>query len=182
VKVALARDAEAAERLAVLPEGTDLLALGPLTNIARACRLDPRLPDRISLRAVGGNLSSRGFLPPLWPYEFNMARDPSAAREVFRGAWKGLLLFPLDVVRRVRADEQRLESLAQLSSLGAYLGLTRPPRSLVKPPHRGRYFGNREEVASVSWCDPTEHWEAFETLLASSETPSERLDSATKGS
>jgi inosine-uridine nucleoside N-ribohydrolase len=214
VKVALARDAEAAERLAVLPEGTDLLALGPLTNIARACRLDPRLPDRISLRAVGGNLSSRGFLPPLWPYEFNMARDPSAAREVFRGAWKGLLLFPLDVVRRVRADEQRLESLARLSSLGAYLargslrwlvrarrfresasfpvwdlpaaldtlGLTRPPRSLVKPPHRGRYFGNREEVASVSSCDPTEHWEAFETLLASSETPSERLDSATKGS
>lgn len=214
VEVPLAGDAVAAERLAVLPEGTDLLALGPLTNIARACRLDPRLPERLSLRAVGGNLSSRGFLPPIWPYEFNLARNPSAAREVFRGAWKGLLLFPLDVVRGVRADERRLQTLAGVSPLGAYLargslrwlvrarrfrrsasfpvwdlpaaldalGLTRPPRSLVKFAHRRRYFGNREKVVAVSSCDPTEHWEAFETLLAFSETPSERLDSSTKGS
>lgn len=205
-----AAGAAGAERIAVIPEGTVLLALGPLTNIARACRLDPGLPARTSLLLVGGNLSSIGVVPPLWPYEFNLARDPGAVREVSGGAWTQLLVFPLDVVRRVRADRARLEGLEKLSALGGYLaresrrwlararllrfsasfpvwdlpaalgalGVVRHPRSQTSfRAHTARYFGNTEKVAAVTRCDPTEHWEAFDTLLASSETPSERLDS-----
>ncbi len=107
--------------LAALPEGTQILALAPLTNVARACRLDPSLPARTSLRVVGGNLSSRGPVPPVWPFEFNLWLDRPAAREVFAAPWCRLTLFPLDVVRRLRCDAERLEQIARLSSLGRLL-------------------------------------------------------------
>jgi inosine-uridine nucleoside N-ribohydrolase len=115
------RDSAAGKAIAALPAGTDLLCLGPLTNVAAACRRDPSLPARVSLRVVGGNLSSRGFLAPLWPFEFNLAKDRAAAREVLRLPWKSLTLYPLDVVRRLRADAARLDRAAQTGPLGAAL-------------------------------------------------------------
>lgn len=111
----------AAARLAELPEETELLCLGPLTNVAAAARLDASLPGRCALHAVGGNLSSRGFLPPLWPFEYNLSRDREAARRVLAMGWRGLRLYPLDVVRRMRADRARLERLSRLGPLGAAL-------------------------------------------------------------
>jgi len=111
----------AAEHLAALPEGAEVLALGPLTNIAAASRADAGFASRVSLRVVGGHLSSRGFLPPLWPFEFNLARDQAAAREVFSVTWRRLILYPLDVVSRLRANRRRLAALARLSPLGAFL-------------------------------------------------------------
>ncbi len=70
------------------------------------------------LRVVGGNLSSRGFLPPLWPFEFNLTRDVAAAREVLAAPWRQLTLYPLDVVRRLRADRRMLARIGRLSPLG----------------------------------------------------------------
>jgi hypothetical protein len=67
---------------------------------------------------VGGNLSSRGPLAPLWPFEFNFAKDRAAARVVLRLPWKALTLYPLDVVRRLRADSVRLDRLAAVGALG----------------------------------------------------------------
>jgi len=112
---------EAARRIAQLPEGCELLALGPLTNVAAACRADPGLCSRVVLRAVGGNLSSRGFLPPLWPFEFNLWRDRDAARDVLGRGWRRLHLYPLDVVRRLWADAARLDELSAGSALAASL-------------------------------------------------------------
>jgi inosine-uridine nucleoside N-ribohydrolase len=40
----------AAERIASLETNTELLALGPLTNVAAACRLDASLPGYFSAR------------------------------------------------------------------------------------------------------------------------------------
>lgn len=128
VRVPLFRGAEregertaAAEQLAALPEGSNILALGPSTNVAAACRIDPSLPSRVTLRVVGGNLSSRGFLPPLWPFEFNLARDREAAREVFSAKWNALTLFPLDVVSCIRADPWRLRETGRAGALGEAL-------------------------------------------------------------
>jgi inosine-uridine nucleoside N-ribohydrolase len=111
----------AAERIAELPEGFEILALGPLTNLAAALAHDPGLPARTSLRLVGGNLSSRGFLTPLWPLEFNLTRDAEAARQVLSAGWRRMLLYPLDVVCRMRADSAQLSRLSGLSGLGAFL-------------------------------------------------------------
>lgn len=59
-----------------------LVALGPLTNVALAVRLDPTLPDRIDRVVVmGGAISGRGNITPA--AEFNFAFDPEAAHIVF---------------------------------------------------------------------------------------------------
>jgi inosine-uridine nucleoside N-ribohydrolase len=112
----------AAERIVEASENNiEVVALGPLTNLAAACRRDAGLPGRTTLRAVGGNLSSRGFLPPLWPFEFNLARDRKSARFALSLPWRRLTLFPLDVVRRLAVGAEELNELEQISDLGKYL-------------------------------------------------------------
>lgn len=61
-----------------------LVALGPLTNIALALKLDPTLPSRIKRFVVmGGAVSAHGNITPA--AEFNVAFDPEAAHVVFEG-------------------------------------------------------------------------------------------------
>lgn len=60
-----------------------LVALGPLTNLALALRLDPDLPARIGrLVVMGGAVTGQGNTSI--PAEFNIAFDPEAADVVFR--------------------------------------------------------------------------------------------------
>jgi purine nucleosidase len=60
-----------------------LVALAPLTNLALALRLDPKLPSRIArLVVMGGAVSGRGNTH-LVPTEFNIGFDPEAAHVVF---------------------------------------------------------------------------------------------------
>ena len=59
-----------------------LVALGPLTNIALALKLDPTLPSRIARCVVmGGAVSAHGNITPA--AEFNIGFDPEAAHLVF---------------------------------------------------------------------------------------------------
>ena len=61
-----------------------LVALGPLTNIALALKLDPTLPGRIKRFVVmGGAVSAHGNITAA--AEFNIAFDPEAAHIVFQG-------------------------------------------------------------------------------------------------
>ncbi|MCY7313489.1 MAG: nucleoside hydrolase [Pseudoxanthomonas sp.] len=60
-----------------------LVALGPLTNIAVALKLDPTLPGRIKRFVVmGGAVSAHGNITPA--AEFNIAFDPEAAHVVLQ--------------------------------------------------------------------------------------------------
>ena len=60
-----------------------LVALGPLTNIALALKLDPTLPRRIKRFVVmGGAVSAHGNITAA--AEFNIAFDPEAAHIVFQ--------------------------------------------------------------------------------------------------
>jgi purine nucleosidase len=70
-------------RLAREHEGRLLLvALGPLTNLALAVRLDPALPSRIArLVVMGGAVTGHGNTTV--PAEFNIGFDPEAAHVVF---------------------------------------------------------------------------------------------------
>ena len=59
-----------------------LVALGPLTNIALALKLDPTLPSRVGRFVVmGGSVTAHGNITPA--AEFNIAFDPEAAHIVF---------------------------------------------------------------------------------------------------
>lgn len=60
-----------------------LVALGPLTNLALALRLDPELPARFArLVVMGGAVGGRGNVHAV-PVEFNIGFDPEAAHVVF---------------------------------------------------------------------------------------------------
>lgn len=60
-----------------------LVALGPLTNVALAVKLDPTLPERIGrLVVMGGAVTAHGNITPA--AEFNVAFDPEAAHIVFQ--------------------------------------------------------------------------------------------------
>jgi len=61
------------------------LATGPLTNLALALRLEPKLPRLLRrLVVMGGSFDYRGNTTPV--AEWNISVDPEAAAEVFR-AW-----------------------------------------------------------------------------------------------
>ncbi len=90
-----------------------LVTLGPLTNLALACNLDPALPTRISrLVIMGGAWQARGNQTPA--AEFNIAVDPESAHVIFARfsnitllPWEVSLdqMMPLDVFERIRSGQ-----------------------------------------------------------------------------
>lgn len=95
-----------------------LCALGPLTNIAEAMRLDPDLPSKVSrLTIIGGSF---GATPYAWTQatgdnptsEWNVFVDPEAAKLVFHGGFP-LTAIGLDVATHP-AINFRDEDLARL--------------------------------------------------------------------
>jgi inosine-uridine nucleoside N-ribohydrolase len=102
-------------------EPVRVAALGPLTNVAAALRELERRGVRPAVEEVvlvGGNGSSRGRFPPLWPHEFNLTKDRAATRAVFASDLP-LTIVPLDVARRLRVGKAELAALP--GALGQYL-------------------------------------------------------------
>jgi purine nucleosidase len=68
-----------------------LVAIGPLTNLALALRLDPDLPSKYKkLVVMGGTIHARGNTENV-SAEFNIYTDPESAHVVFE-SWPGLVL------------------------------------------------------------------------------------------
>jgi inosine-uridine nucleoside N-ribohydrolase len=111
----------AAAAIAALPDGCRIVSIGPLSNIGSAILLAPDLPRRVSLSVVGGNLTSRGPLPPLWPHEFNLAKDRASARAVLGASWRELVLYPLDAMKRLRCTGERVRRISRAGPVGALL-------------------------------------------------------------
>lgn len=96
-----------------------VLALGPLTNLARLLREAPTAFGRIGrIIAMGGTIDEPGNAGP--HAEFNMAADPLAARMVLGGPVP-VTLIPLDVTRRLRATPDDLDRLAAFGTAPATL-------------------------------------------------------------
>lgn len=88
------------------PKQVSILALGPLTNLALAIRLDPSI--RALTREVivmGGSFNVQNPTP-----EFNVRCDPEAARIVFSAGWD-LHILGLDLTRRVHFSRRDFASL-----------------------------------------------------------------------
>jgi purine nucleosidase/pyrimidine-specific ribonucleoside hydrolase len=84
------------------PQSLSILALGPLTNIAKLIEARPAAVARLAgIVAMGGAVRERGNVTPF--AEFNIAADPEAADIVLRAGIK-LTLVPLDVTRKVTVD------------------------------------------------------------------------------
>ena len=80
------------------PGEISLIAIGPLSNIARAMLKDARFaPSLREIILMGGVYQARGNITPFT--EFNMATDPEAARVVFE-AGVPITMVPYDVTIR----------------------------------------------------------------------------------
>lgn len=99
-----------AETLRAAPSGSiDILALGPLTNIGKLINDHPEAAARIGkVICMGGTIYEPGNAGP--GSEFNFASDPEATAMVLHAAIKTIVI-PLDVTRRVRADQAYVEAL-----------------------------------------------------------------------
>ncbi|WGW11619.1 nucleoside hydrolase [Saxibacter everestensis] len=89
-----------------------VLAVGPLTNIAEALRLEPELPRLVEdITIMGGAALAPGNITTV--AEANIANDPEAAADVFAAEWN-VTLVPLDVtMTNVLEESQRQELLSE---------------------------------------------------------------------
>src|SRR3989442_14843910 len=97
-------------RITASPGELTLIALGPLTNLALAVSVDPRLPRRVrEVIVMGGAVATRGNATPV--AEANINNDPEAARIVFHAGWP-VTLVGLDVTHKVTMTPAYLQRLA----------------------------------------------------------------------
>jgi purine nucleosidase len=114
------------DEIRAAPEAVTLVALGPLTNIARAFQRDPELPHMVGqLVITGGTVASPGNITAA--AEFNIYCDPMSARAVFRSPTTKTLI-PLDVTNRVTLNLDFLDQLPDESTkVGRLLRGALPP-------------------------------------------------------
>jgi inosine-uridine nucleoside N-ribohydrolase len=94
-----------------------LVPVGPLTNIATALRLEPRLKDLVPELVIMGGANRYGNVTPR--AEFNVWADPEAARVVINSGIRRITLVPLDATHQALVS---LDDCAALRTLGTPAG------------------------------------------------------------
>lgn len=106
------------------PGSLDLVATGPLTNLALALGLCPELPGLVrSVTIMGGAALAPGNVTPV--AEANIWCDPEAARAVLAAPWP-LTVVPLDVTMRTLLSEAHLRRLAEGGGVARYVARILP--------------------------------------------------------
>jgi inosine-uridine nucleoside N-ribohydrolase len=97
----------------------DLIAVGPLTNLALAIRRDPRFVSRWrSLTIMGGAAHGLGNVTAV--AEFNIWADPESAAIVFDAGIMPTLI-PLNLTHQVMADRETIDQLLAAATATAAL-------------------------------------------------------------
>jgi purine nucleosidase len=92
------------------PGEITVVATGPLTNLALALLLEPRLPELVrKVVVMGGTMREPGNVTPF--AEANIWHDPEAAALVLGAGWP-LTLVALDVTMRTWLDQSDVERIA----------------------------------------------------------------------
>lgn len=122
------------------PGTVTLVPTGPLTNIALAARLEPRIVSRVrEVVLMGGAYGTGNWTASA---EFNIAVDPEAAQIVFREDWP-LTMVGLDLTHQALAApevEKRFASLGTdvgdfvVALFGAFRTNYRDAQGFVDPP------------------------------------------------
>ena len=130
---------QAAQRLVRLvhTHGSDLtiVALGPLTNIARAVQQAPEIMRQLGrLIIMGGAIGVSGNVTAT--AEFNIFVDPHAA-DIVLTAGMPITLVPLDITRQVRLTQEFLHQAAPGGSNPLATAIRRMTRDMLRSPSPG---------------------------------------------
>jgi purine nucleosidase len=106
------------ETIRAAPGGIDLVATGPLTNVALALEKDPGIAHLVKSFVIMGGSFTRGNATPA--AEFNIYADPEAAKVVFAADWRPVMV-GLDLTLQAQATARVIERMTALGSLGTEL-------------------------------------------------------------
>jgi purine nucleosidase len=150
------------DELRAAPGEITIIALGPLTNLARALLRDPGLVELVDqIVFMGGTLAGPGNITPV--AEFNVFCDPESARQVFHSAATKTLI-PIDITSQVSFGYDLLDQLpGETTRAGRFLRKTLP--------HLFRSYRNELGYEDIRLNDATAftaalHPELFEIELA----------------
>jgi purine nucleosidase len=129
------------------PGEITLVPVGPLTNMALALMLEPRIVERVAgVVMMGGAGAVNGNVNPA--AEANIWHDPHAADRVFTAGWP-ITMLGLDVTMAVQMDDAYLARAAQLTLRRVHLrhqpllpGVSSPGTRRLRLPH-ARPVGHR---------------------------------------
>lgn len=94
------------------PGEVTLLTLGPLTNVAAALAVEPRLPELVAgVVSMAGAVAHPGNVTEL--AEANVWNDPEAAHAVFTSFAGGVVMVPLNVTHEFRLANSVLDRLRE---------------------------------------------------------------------
>lgn len=102
------------DRVMRSPGEITLVPIGPLTNIALALRLEPRIAENVKeVVLMGGNALGPGNASPA--AEANIRNDPEAADVVFSAPWK-VTMVGLDVTHKVIMTDEHLAEYGRIDN------------------------------------------------------------------
>ncbi|KAF5007944.1 hypothetical protein FDECE_5756 [Fusarium decemcellulare] len=138
------------EHILANPGEITLVAIGPLTNVAIALLLDPRIKSAIKELVIMGGIFLGTMYSRSKPGEFNVFSDPEAARTVLRSGipqrWIGL-----DCTLRVRLTMEDAQQLKKSSSsFAAFAG----DATIAYIEHQAVRFPGRPKTDSIPMHDP----------------------------
>jgi inosine-uridine nucleoside N-ribohydrolase len=91
-----------------------LVPVGPLSNIAAAIAIEPRLVDAVPEVVIMGGGNVKGNATP--SAEFNIWADPEAAAAVFAAGFRKITLVPLDATHQALVSREQCQELAALGT------------------------------------------------------------------
>ncbi|MEO7122773.1 MAG: nucleoside hydrolase [Lacisediminihabitans sp.] len=100
------------------PGEIDLVATGPMTNIALALQRDPEIASLVKSFVIMGGSFTRGNTTPA--AEFNIYADPEAAAVVFDAGWQ-VVMVGLDLTLQAIAGTEVIQRMSALGTLGTEL-------------------------------------------------------------
>ncbi len=159
------------------PGRVSLVAVGPLTNLALALKLEPRVAQAVrEVVLMGGNVLAPGNVSPF--AEANIFNDPHAAADVFGAQWH-VTMVGLDVTQATQMDDAYFKGLsASGDPFGEFVGRIVP---FYQRFHREWYGYERGAVdthdpSAVAYIiDPTLFRGVHYSLMVPTEGPAEGM-------
>jgi len=141
------------------PGQVTIFALGPLTNIAIAIAIDPKLPEITrGLVVMGGSINPQTSVPEIATapqFEFNFWLDPEAAHTVLRAKWPRVDVTTQDVSIKALFTDEMFAAVSQSKA---------PAAQYIAKFAKDRYY-QWDELAVCSWLAPSVITRSFDVYM-----------------